>query len=451
MPSSPPTSPARAALLLRRRALGERLEESQFVVPAVLVAVAVVLAEVLIRLDSRLGPDEVPFVLRSSVDSARALLGTIAAATITVAALVFSVTVLSVQLASAQFSPRVVRGYLRDDLRKWSTGFMVATFTYALLVLRAVRPTSPTGEVEAVPQLSLTVGVVLGVVSMVLVVAYIDRAARSLVVGDVMRRIADETVTVIDQTCPAARHGSDPEDEPEEPAPADAVVVPAGRSGWVQQISNEIVLAVVPPGTAVQFTMRVGHFVVRDSPMIRIWPAPADDKVLWRLARAVVIGDNRTMQQDLAFGIRQIVDIALRALSPAINDPTSAEEAILDLTVILARVLPRELPTRVEHGPDGRRLLRPRHASYELLVRMAFDQIRQAAADHPAVLRTMIASLRILVERLLAGGYADRVDPLIAQARLVVASARAVGPLPEDLARLERDAADLLALVGETL
>ena len=129
-------------------------------------------------------------MLRSSVDSARSLLGTIAGATISAAALVFSVTVLSVQLASAQFSPRVVRGYLRDDLRKWATGFMVATFTYALLVLRAVRvPESGDGE-EVVPQIALTVGVVLGIVSMVLVVAYIDRAARSLVVGDVQRRIA---------------------------------------------------------------------------------------------------------------------------------------------------------------------------------------------------------------------------------------------------------------------
>ena len=129
-------------------------------------------------------------MLRSSVDSARSLLGTIAGATISVAALVFSVTVLSVQLASAQFSPRVVRGYLRDDLRKWATGSMVATFTYALLVLRAVRvPESGDGE-EVVPQIALTVGVVLGIVSMVLVVAYIDRAARSLVVGDVLRRIA---------------------------------------------------------------------------------------------------------------------------------------------------------------------------------------------------------------------------------------------------------------------
>ena len=129
-------------------------------------------------------------MLRSSVDSARSLLGTIAGATISVAALVFSVTVLSVQLASAQFSPRVVRGYLRDDLRKWATGFMVATFTYALLVLRAVRvPESGDGE-EVVPQIALTVGVVLGIVSMVLVIAYIDRAARSLVVGDVLRRIA---------------------------------------------------------------------------------------------------------------------------------------------------------------------------------------------------------------------------------------------------------------------
>jgi hypothetical protein len=101
-------------------------------------------------------------VLRSSVDSARSLLGTIAGATISAAALVFSVTVLSVQLASAQFSPRVVRGYLRDDLRKWATGFMVATFTYALLVLRAVRvPESGDGE-EVVPQIALTVGVVLG-------------------------------------------------------------------------------------------------------------------------------------------------------------------------------------------------------------------------------------------------------------------------------------------------
>jgi len=451
VPASTPTSPARAALLLRRRALGERLEESQFVVPVALVAASVVLAEMLIRVDSGLDPGDVPFVLRSSVDSARALLGTIAAATITVAALVFSVTVLSVQLASAQFSPRVVRGYLRDDFRKWATGFMVATFTYSLLVLRAVRTAGLNGETEVVPQLSLTVGVLLGVVSMVLVVAYIDRAARSLVVGDVMRRIADETVSVIDEMCPVARHGTDPEDEPEEQAPPAAVVVPAGRSGWVQQISSEITLAVVPPGTTVQFTMRVGHFVVRDAPMIRVWPAPPDEKVLWRLARAVVIGDNRTMQQDLAFGIRQIADIALRALSPAINDPTSAEEAILDLTVILARVLPRELPSRVQLGPDGRRLLRPRHASYELLVRQAFDQIRQAGANHPAVMRTLIAALRILLERLLAAGYGDRVDPLVRQARLVVASARAAGSLPDDLTRLEENATDLLALVGEAL
>jgi uncharacterized membrane protein len=126
---------------------------------------------------------------------------------------------------------------------------------------------------------------------------------------------------VVDAMCPGPLRGSDPEDEVEETAPADAVVVTAPRTGCVQQISSDIALAVVPPGTTVQYLIRVGHFVPADLPMMRIWPAPVEDKVLSQLARSLVIGDGRTMQDDIAFCIRQIADIALRALSPAARLP----------------------------------------------------------------------------------------------------------------------------------
>ncbi|MBW3619241.1 MAG: DUF2254 domain-containing protein [Actinobacteria bacterium] len=424
--------------MIQLQALAERVRGSLFWVPMLFVAVASALAWLVLRLDVAFVDDlgRTPLLVSTTVDSARSLLSTIAGATITVAGIVFSVTVVSVQLASSQYSPRVLRNFLRDRFQQRVIGVVVATFTYCMFVLASIRLPEPDATVEAAPSLAVTVAIVLAVVSILAIVGFIDHSARSMQAGEIIERVTAETRSRIRSLYLPRDERRSPEPVSPSPPPLDAPkrVLRAWRSGWVQQISTDALLRVAPPGSYLRLDTRVGAYVIEDTPILTVWGhGELDDEPLHQ---GFVFGRSRTMQQDVAFGIRQLVDIGLRALSTGVNDPTTAHEVIEHLGSLLAELFQHDLPPRIHTDEEGRVLAipdRPEHADH---VDHALDQLRVAAAGQPAVLVDLLATIRSLDELLADLGLDHHRPQLRAHIRLIVEAVEFGSLAPADRHRV---------------
>jgi uncharacterized membrane protein len=298
---------------LRYRALTDRLRESLLFIPVLLLAASLVVEEALATLDRRIARP--PFGLDMPPDGAVALLSTVAGATITTAGVVFSLLVVSLQLASGQFSPRVLRTFWRDRFGQVLIGLLLATFAFCVTALTQIDTSA-----DRAPTLTLSGAVLLALASIVAIVAYLNRITRQQYVGSIMDRIAGETLELVRELPYGPRVGvrvGEPAPPPDLSALGAPLVVRSPVDGWVQQISRRAVVAAVPPGSVVRLETRVGAFLTADTPVATIWPPP-DQAVVTRTARtimsALVVGATRTMQQDIDFGLRQLNDIALRAL-----------------------------------------------------------------------------------------------------------------------------------------
>jgi uncharacterized membrane protein len=234
-----------------------RFRESLFLLPALLVLAGVALAEATAAVDQALGAS-VPWTLAMSSNAAVWLLATVAGATITTAGVVLSLTVVSLQLASSQFSPRVMRSFIRDRLSQTVIGSLAATFVYCVLPLRHV-----SGEPDApAPRVALTVAVALIVVTVLLIVAHLDHLSRGLQVGEVVRSIAEEGEDVLaGMSRPSVR--SRPVATVSGAGDRFTFAIAAPRDGWVTRAVSERILAAVPAGTTVRPETRVGAYIHR--------------------------------------------------------------------------------------------------------------------------------------------------------------------------------------------
>lgn len=430
--------------MVRLRAVSEAVRDSLFFVPVLCVIFGLALAAGMLTLDRGVELESVPSLLRFTVESARELLGTMAAAIITVAGIVFALTGLSVQLASSQFSPRVVRGFLRDRSAQVSIGFMVGTFTYSLVILRAVR--SVQGEPDVVPALSTALALALTVAAVVAIVAFVSRTAHRLQSSQLIRGVAEEAIGAVTRQLPPRGQGDPGLGVRSVAQPEPAWRVRARSTGWIAQVSPHEILDVLPPGGVARLEVQVGQFVHPGRRLCTVWGETDDrDKLERRVNRAFAIETSRTMQQDVGFGIRQIVDIALRALSPGVNDPTTAHECIVHLGAILYEILRRDLPPAEIAGEDGRHILLARHPTHAEFVACAFDEIRQSAVSLPSLATALVETLAGLAADLAEDGIidTDRIEPLVRQARLVLAGVENGCPLSEDVAPV-RGAAEML-------
>jgi uncharacterized membrane protein len=436
--------------MLRLRALGEAFRNSLFFLPSLFVVASVALWRAMLSLDAAVDREGLPEFVRFSENTAGPLLATIAGATITVAGIVFSVTVVSVQLASSQFSPRVLRGFLRDRFQQVVMGLLVGTFTYAMLALGS--------SASPIPHLTVAVAVALALVALLAILASIDHTARNMVVGEIVRRISDETLETVRRELPLAGGSSPGEADgeadgesdgevQEAPSALPSLVVPAPETGWVQQLDAGGIRRALPPGGTARIEVRVGRFVVAGTPLVSVWTGGGvldAGHVLEAVDESFAIGRSRTMQQDAAFGIRQLADIAMRALSPAINDPTTACEVVVHLGAVLREVLRRQGVVRVERDNEGRLLLRPHELELDGYVERALGQIRGCARDHPAVHVAILGVLTMLRREVLDAGLGERVDILRRQAALVVEESQRSCRLPHELARVLNAAVPVL-------
>ncbi len=336
------------------------------------------------------------WVISGSADAVRQILTALAAAVITVIGLVFSITIVTLTLASTQFGPRMLRNFIRDGGTQITLGTFVATFVYAMLTLVAIAP-GPHGDF--VPHVSVTVTLALVALDLGVLIYFIDHIAKSIQLPEVIASIARDLAKAIDQelapSTTVAKRG---------PSVAELMrrideeggVVRARRSGYLQFVRFDTLIGISSSAHAVvRLLERPGHFVVEGHALALVWPAEAAPRVARQLDRAHAMGSHRTLTQDVSFAVDQLVEIAIRALSPAVNDTFTALTCIDWLGDSLCKVTLHWSPTTVHRDRGGNIRVMTATVSYRRLVERSFEKIRQAATGMPAV---MIRQLDALAE-----------------------------------------------------
>jgi uncharacterized membrane protein len=393
------------------QAIRDRLESwwfeirgSLWLIPALLTAGAMVLAWITVQIDqvARFDLDETTWVFSAGSEGARGVLSAIAGTMMTVTALVFSITIVALQLAASQLTPRVLRSVMADRGNQVVLGVFIATFTYALVVLRAVRsPIETRGGF--VPSLSVSILIALALVSVALLIYFMHHSANNLRAAVVIARVTEATRGLIATLYPEeiGRPVSRPPAFPGRP-----YVVAAGRSGYLQVIGADTLFALAEErALTIEPIPRVGDFVLPGAPLATIWfDGPIDDALSDAVRAGFVLGHERTMQHDVGFGFQQLADIGIRALSPGVNDPTTATVVVDNLAALLVELANRGHPVEVREDEDGVVRLILRGPPFADLVDVAFAQIAHYGAGDPVFSRHLAATL-------------DRMAPLIPEDR----------------------------------
>jgi uncharacterized membrane protein len=356
------------------------LGETFWLLPATLVAGCIVLALSLVRLDhSGAVPQwliESPWLYNGGATGARTLLGAIASSTIGVAGTAFSITIAALSLAAGQMGPRLLRNFTRDRGNQTTLGIFLGTFSYALMVLRSVRTES---EGAFVPHLSLSVGILLAFLCVGTLVFFVGHMAGRINVDTVIELVSREARQAIAAlTSDAQGHDPPPWDDWR-----DAVPVADPRRGYLQHLDSEGLASwACEHGTVIRLLVRPGDYVFPGAPIAMVRPPVAGAGAAIRNATA--LGPRRVSSEDLEFAVRQLVEVAVRALSPGINDPHTAIGVLDSLGALLCDLAPRHLPTGVAVR-DGRAVLLVPTTRYDGLVDAMFHLIRQNAAGSAAV------------------------------------------------------------------
>jgi uncharacterized membrane protein len=437
--------------------LRESARTNLWLVPAVEVAAAAVTFAVTRQLDvaAYRGRFTLPsWVITGSSDAARQILTTLAAALITVVGVVFSIILVALTLTSTQFGPRMLRNFIRDRGTQWTLGTFVATFVYAMLDLVAIGPGS---HGDFVPHLSITVVLGLTLLDVGVLIYFIHHIASMIqlpqVIASIARDLAHARPEQPDRADPGQRAG-----DRERFGPDTAVLrgllareggtVSASSSGYLQFVRRSMLVRLAAEHDAViQLHHRPGHFVVRGRRFATVWPASAADAVARRLSRSHITGPFRTLTQDVAFAVDQLVEIAIRALSPAVNDTFTAMTCIDWLGESLCRIAADWDPDPVCRDADGLVRLITAPVSYDRLVERAHEKIRQASAGMPAIMIRQLEGL-ILITRS-TGSPARRVA-LLRQAEMIHRLCLETVREEHDRADVERRYQTLLALHGRS-
>jgi uncharacterized membrane protein len=417
----------RTVAQVRRRHLADEARRSLFVLPAGIVLGSAIVGEAFAELDDRVDPGSLPGFLETTEESARAILAAIAGGTITAAAVVLSFTLVAVQLASSQYSPRTLGRFLGDRFQQVVMGVVFGTFTYSIVVLREVEGVA-LGPEQAGPQVATTGAALLAIAALLAVLASIDHTARSLQVESIAERVSTLTIAIAREQYPRLTGPPPPRESPPEPPP-EALVVLATRTGWVQQLSLDAVATGLPSASTALLHVTVGDHVAEGEPLASLWPPPDDPDHVTQAVRDVVdLGPTRTMQDDVGFGIIQLVDIAARALSPAINDPYTAQEIILRLTPVLTELLSRDLVLRPHHFEDS--TVHPAAGwDAEAFLDLAVGSLRWHAREQPRVLTALVVQLATL------RAAAFDPSPVEAQATVLLAELHRLAPTDADRVR----------------
>jgi uncharacterized membrane protein len=428
----------------------EELRTNLWLVPTILIVGALGLFVLTLRLDRAAydGRFRIPsWVISGSADAARQLLTSIAASVITVVGIVFSITIVTLTLASTQFGPRMLRNFIRDRGTQLTLGTFVATFVYCVVVLVSI---GPGGRGEFVPHISITAAFGLVLIDLAVLIYFIHHIATQIQLPQVIAGIARDLAQAVavqssDQPRSARKPAEGPSlDELLARIENSGSVIRTPKSGYLQFIRHQTLVRVATEADAViRLPYRPGHFLVAGRELASVWPATAAEQVAEYLARAEATGPHRTLTQDVAFGVDQLVEIAIRALSPAVNDTFTALTCIDWLGDCLCKIAPVWTPTQVHRDHRGVIRVISDQVSYERLVQRAFEKIRQAGRGMPAVMIRQLDALTTIMEQT---ADRQRAQVLMDQAAMIQRANAESVPEQSDRADVDRRYVGLRAL-----
>lgn len=411
------------------RTLWHDVVDSLWFLPGMLTLAGGTLAVLLVRHnDSILGDvdaGDVWWVFGGSPDGAMSVLQAIAGSIITVTGVVFSVTIIALQLASSQFTPRVLRQFMADRSNQAVLGVFIATFTYSLITLRTVR----SGEVsdEFVPAVAVTGAVLLALLSIGFLIYYINHIARSIQAAVIIDSVVGSTAEVIPLVFPDTVPDCDDPERPnaEDLTPArDAAAyeVRASRAGYMQAVERGSLAGQAREhDLLIRLEVEIGEFVLPGQVVMRVWPSsPMPATLPAELFDALVLGLERTPHQDIKHGLIEIMDIAVKAMSPSVNDPTTAVNCIHRMAELLLDLAWRERGDGVERDDAGTVRLIIRRPRLDEAVGLAFHQVRHYSADNATVMIVLIetlANLAALSPRAARPAFTTQLDAVVHTAR----------------------------------
>ena len=379
----------------------ERLSSSYWFIPSLMVSTATGLSFLTVHLDTLVEAKwarAAGWLWAGGPEGARSVLATIAGSTITVAGVVFSITIVALTLASSQFGPRLLRNFMNDRGTQIVLGVFVSTFLYCLLILRTIRGTD---AVSFVPFLSVTLGLLFGVTSVGFLIYFIHHVPTSILAETVIGRVARDLQAGIDKLYPEKSDNSAGAGELPPQFEREARPFPSRQSGFLQAIANEELVELASrENLIIRLRRRPGDFVAEGATLAEGWPGDQiTDETMEKFEESVFYGWHRTPPQDIEFAIDQLVEVAVRALSPGINDPFTAITCIEWLGVALIRVGSRQIPSPHLHDAGGQLRLVTDTTSFAGIAAASLNQIRQNGCKTVAVVvRLLDVIARVAVQ-----------------------------------------------------
>jgi uncharacterized membrane protein len=387
----------------RRRVVSDSVRGALWVLPTASVVVFLLAGAALSRVEVEEGSPLAALAFQGTAEDARSLLIVVSSTMITVTGLVFALTIVALQIASGQYSPRLLRNFMRDRGTQLVLSIFVGAFAYSTAGLYTVG-VQGSGEEAFVPRLAVSGSLALALASVGVLIYFIHHLAHSI-------------------------------------------------QGYVQAVDPDpLVRAAVRHDLVIVLAKQVGDHVVAGTPIAWAWrrsagqPPPGAGSLREAVASAVQVGFERTMVQDVGFGIRRLVDIANKALSPAINDPYTGVQAVQHLSVLLCRVARLRLGDWTVHDPQGELRVAVPRPNFPDYLRLGTAQIRRYGAAEPALTRALIVLLRDVG---VSSATEDRRHACIRNVHLVLDDARRATAQPADVEAIAAEAATALHLLGE--
>ncbi|MDT8385624.1 MAG: DUF2254 domain-containing protein [Gammaproteobacteria bacterium] len=391
--------------MYKLRQLWSELRSSFWLIPSLMVTLSIAFAVVLIEIDSTrsdLWLSQWPRLFGVGPEGARQMLSTLAGSMMSVMGITFSMTLVALALASSQYTSRILWNFMRSRITQITLGGFSGIFAYCLVVLRTIR--GGNGSVEFVPDLAVIFAFILAILSIGVLVFFIHHIAASIQASSIIALIANETTATIDRFLPEKQEeGFDETGEDENrqilssPDKRTWYAVPAKESGYIQNVDYDALLSLARDRkTIVRIEHGIGAFVVENAALASLaLTYPPDQATINAFNAPYSIGHHRTVEQDPAFGIREIVDMALKALSPGVNDTSTAIMSIDYLTSILARLICQRFPPAYRYEGETLRMIAI-VPTFESLLADAFDQIRGSAGGNFGIMARMLDALETL-------------------------------------------------------
>ncbi len=369
----------------------DSLQSSYWFLPGLMALAGILLAFAMLALDGAeaVKTGELSWIYQGGPDGARGLLSAVAGSMVTVAATAFSITIVALQLAASNFGPRLLRNFMQDTGNQIVLGTFIATFLYCLLVLRTIH-----GEDYNlfVPQLSVTFSIMLAIASIGVLIYFIHHASTIIQASYVIEGVAKELDETINRLFPEkigqnASTANPPKADLPKDFYAQAYPIQSSHTGYLQIIDDEQLLKLAGQhNLLLHLALRPGEFVVKGRPLLLAYPGERiNPKLINKVNQAFLFGKERTEQQDIEFPINQLAEIALRALSPGINDPFTAIRCIDRLSAGLTQLVQRPVPSAYRYDEDAKLRVIAEPVPFETLADSAFSQIRRYGISDVAV------------------------------------------------------------------